>query len=139
MPTQALDVTTIVTHADIVEEMGSERELRNIITPDPSDRDDPTRPFRVLAYRDILKVLERRSPPITESMLTNLDDLKDAIRYGTIARLYRQAVTAEGDAFYVQWKHWQGQFNAEVNGLRVRVAEAGDVDASNLTFPVFRR
>ena len=138
MPAQAIDVSTIVTHADIVRELGSERELRNVLTPDPSDPTDPTKPLRIEAYRDVLKALERRTPPITESMLTSLDDLKDAIRYGTLARLYRLAITADGDAFSVQWKHWQREFNAEVNGLRVKVTD-GDVDAGNLFIPMQRR
>lgn len=138
MPTQAIDVADIVTHKDIVDEMGSERELRNVLTPDPNNVEDPTKTFRELAYRDVLKALERRTPPVTESMLSNRDDIKDAIRYGTLARLYRQAITSDGDGFSVKWKHWQGQFNAEVIGLRVRTND-GDVDAGNLSFPVMRR
>lgn len=138
MPITNREINTIVTHADIVAEVGGERALRNIVPPDV-DREDPTRTFRELAYRDVLKLLERRTPPISEAMLGSLDDIKDACRYGTLARLYASAITAEGDRHYVQWKRWNRALVDEVNGLRIRVNDAAELDASPLSVPMFRR
>ena len=139
MPVQNIDVATIVTHKMVADELASEKTLRNILPLDPPDLTDPTKHVRTGAYRDVLKMLERRRPAITESMLTNLDDIRDAIIYGTLARLFRAAVTAEGDRHHVQWKHWQGEMSAEIRGLKVAIDNAVDVSATSLSVPIDRR
>ena len=139
MTTQAIDVNTIVTHADVSNELASDKTLRNILPPDPPDPTDPTVHARRGAYRDVLKMLERRRPAITEAMLVDPDDVRDAIIYGTLARLFRAAVTTEGDRHYVQWKHWEMQLSAEIRGLRVKVDNTSDVSATSLSIPIDRR
>lgn len=131
------DVNVYCTHGDLVDEIGSERKLLKLLPAEPNDPDDPTLPLRAQALRDVLKTLARRTPPILESQLTVPGELKDAVCLGTLMRLYRNAMTTEGDANGVLFKHFEKLFNAEIAGLRLTIDDAAAVDT--LSIAVFRR
>lgn len=128
-----IDVSTFCTNDDLLDELGSRQELDRLLRAEDATSVDPTLRIREAAYRDVIKSLARRTPPVFESSLSNLDELRDAVVYGTLARLYREAMTNENDVFGSKWKHWQKMFQTEVTHLRVTVASSASVDTLSIS------
>lgn len=120
MPTETTnDIELYCTHADLIDELGGgARKLARLLGPDA----DSTI-VREQSLRDLLKALRRRTPPITESMLTDPTQLKDAVALGTLMRLYRAAITAENDVHDLLYRDFKKRFEAEVAGIQVTVSD----------------
>lgn len=127
------DVDLYCTHSDLADELGGSRKLARLVPPDATDA---TELVRAQALRDVLKALARRTPPITEAMISDPTELKDAVALGALMRLYRAAITAEGDVHDVLYRDFRRRFEAEVQGLTVTIS--GSVRATNAV-TVFRR
>ncbi len=131
------DIDIYCTHSDLIDELGSERKLRKILPAEPNNTDDPTATLREQALRDVLKALARRTPPILQAQLTVPSELKDAIVYSTLMRLYRGGITSDGDVNSIMWKHYRDAFSAELQGMRLTVEDTASVDVFSI--PIFRR
>lgn len=132
------DVDLYCTHADLIDELGgSERQLRKLLPPEPNDPDDPTKAIRQQALRDVLKTLSRRTPPILEPDITVPAELKDAVVYGTLYRLYRAAATTPDDMNAKLATDFETKFNAELAGLRLTIDDGASVDVASIA--IFRR
>lgn len=132
--TQSAD--TYCTHDELADELGGARKLAKLIPPD-ADVDDPTLLVRAQAVRDVMKSLKRRTPPIFETQLTDPTDIKDAVAYGALMRLYRAAMTTDTDVHAILYRDYKKKFAAELQGLRLSVEGSNTIDANAVT--VWRR
>lgn len=123
------DVNLYCTHSDLADELGGARKLRLLQPPD-ADQEDPTLLVREQALRDVLKSLARRTPPILETQLSDFTELKDAVCYGALMRLYRAAITADGDVHSALYNAFKKRFSEELQGLRVSVNSSNSVDTA---------
>lgn len=130
------DVDLYCTHDELVGEVGGDRKLRKLVPPDAEEQ-DPTRDVREQALRDVMKVLRRRSPPVHESQITIPAELKDAVAYGALMRLYRAAMTTPDDVNAALYRDYKKKFEDEVGNLRLSVDGTTTVDIGPVT--VFRR
>ncbi len=131
-----LDVDAVCTHDDLVNEIGSLAALLSLL---PRDAGGSSRSFRVLAYSDVVKALQRRAPPVNEADLDDPTQLRDAVAYGALARLYRAAVTTSdpADIHRAKWQHYESMQSDEIAGLRPTVG--GGSHASTISIPFGRR
>jgi hypothetical protein len=138
MPTMTHgDIDLVCTHADLIDELGSERALRQILPVEPDNAEDPTKTIREQAYRDVLRSLLKRTPPILESQLSDIVELKSAVVFGTLLRLYRSSMSNPDDLFGTLWKEYESKFRSEVTHLRVTVDGVASVDVASIS--MFRR
>ncbi len=105
-------VGTIVTDSDITEEIG-EDEFGNLA---PSANDGLS--ARQLTLNDILNQLKNRVPPINESSLVDLEQLRIPCVYGAVARLYRKSITTGDDVFAMKAKLYTKLYDDRVSELR---------------------
>ena len=131
------DVNIYATHANVANEVGGERALRKIIPAVPDDANDPTKGYREAAAADVLKALSRRVPPVFESMLSVPSELKDVVVYGTLMRLYKQAITTDGDRWSVLFREEKKRYESELAGLVLTISSAASIGPTSI--PVFRR
>lgn len=115
-----IDVNEVCTDADLVEEIGSSEALSNVLSH--SVGNDSTLARRA-AMNDVLRMLSRRSPPIRDADIVDPTELRAAVAYGALARLYRQAMTTSDSVFAAHAKTYASQFEDEVAGLRPRVSD----------------
>ncbi len=115
----ALDVDSVATHQDLADEVGGAVELENVM---PSSLAGDSAPTRQLALRDVLKALGRRTPPVFEEQLQDPTELRDAVVYGALERIYRGAMTTPDSVFAAQQRIYDARFKSEVLGLQVTVA-----------------
>ncbi len=131
------DVNVYATHEHVAAEIGGERALRKIIPAQPDDSQDPTKGYREAAAMDVLKALGRRVPPVFETMLSVPSELKDVVVYGTLMRLYKQAITADGDRWSLLFREEKKRYESELAGLVLTVSNAASIGPTSI--PVFRR
>lgn len=131
-----LDVDTVCTHEDLANEIGSLAALLPLL---PRDAAGDSHNVRLLAYSDVVKALARRAPPVHENDLDDPTQLRDAVAYGALARLYRAAVTTNdpADIHRAKWSHYQSLQDDEIAGLRPSVG--GGSNASTFSIPFGRR
>lgn len=118
------DVDLYCTHSDLVDELGSARKLAKLVPPDsPSEPEsaDLTKPVREQSLRDVLKALRRKTPPILEAQISDPTQIKDAIAYGALMRLYRAAMTGPDDVNAELFRHFKKRFESELGGLNLTV------------------
>jgi hypothetical protein len=108
-----ISVGSVATDADLVNELGGAAALANILPADWADAEQA----RTLALEDVIESLRRRSPPVAENDLANVTQLRRAVTYGALERLYRMAMHGVDDVYAVQRKLYDTRFNAEVAGL----------------------
>lgn len=125
-------IADVATDADISDEL-SAGELANVI-----DDGGDAEKVRQKAFDEVLKALPRRIPPIAESMLVDVTELKDSVVYGALSRLYLNASHGAGDTFHTKHRFWQRRFEAEVNGLVVTLPDV-QRSAGGLSIPISRR
>lgn len=134
-----IDVNEVCTDENLIEEVGGAEALSNLLSR--SLGNDSTLARRA-ALNDVLRMLSRRAPPITDADIVDPTELRAAVAYGALTRLYRQAITTSDSVFALHAKTYQTQFDDEVNGLRPTVADDeldGDIHASAWSFGTERR
>lgn len=106
------DVNTVVTDEDLEDELG-EKEVATLV----ADADDGEQ-VRQLAFDDVLDQLLNRVPPIRETHLTTMSELKITIVHAACARLYRRNVTTSEGRSAAMAKHYQKEYLRRVRDLR---------------------
>ncbi len=124
-------VGSIVTDSDLSEEVGDGEFAR--IAPKTNDGLSA----RQLTLNDLLSRIKNRAPPVHETDLIELEELRIPCVYGAIARLYRKSMTTGDDVFSVKFKHYMGEYNRRVADLRPTVT--GGRIAAPSSIATFRR
>lgn len=107
------DVDDVCTDAHLVAHVG-QAELDTLIPEDWSGSAENARQF---ALDEILDGLTRRQPPIEESDLDDITQLRRAVIYGALALLYRRAMNRDLDAFGVKESIYRRLYQAERESL----------------------
>ena len=108
-------VADIVTDTDLSNEIGEDQFTA--LTPKVNDGLNA----RQLTLDDLLDKIRNRVPPILESNLVTLEEIRIPCVYGAIARLYRKNMTTGDDVFSKKAKHYQDEYNSRVQDLRPTV------------------
>lgn len=108
-------VNDVVTNSDLSNEI-SESEF-GILAPNEDDGLDA----RQLTLDDLLDRLKNRVPPIHETDLIDLEQLRIPCVYGAVARLYRRAMTTGDDVFSVKHRFYIKDYDRRVADLRPTV------------------
>jgi len=124
------DIDLYCTHGDLADEVGGARKLAKLIPPD--DVDDATSLVRTQALRDVYKALKRRTPPVFESQITDPSELKDAVAYGALMRLYRSAMTTPDDVNASLFREYRGHFETEILSMRLTLEDSSSVDVGGI-------
>ena len=114
-----LDVEDIATDADLGNEAGGFAKIANLLA---KDWNGSGKPARQAALDHVLLNLSRRTPPILEGNLDNAAELKLAVVYGALERIYRRAITDGGDVFSSQRKVYEKLYGAELGALTPTVS-----------------
>lgn len=85
---------------------------------------------RQAALDDTMRALRRRAPPIFEADLADVTELRAAVAYGALMRLYRQAATTPDSIFLTHAKTFAVQFEAELDGLSPTLCGGDSVGAT---------
>ena len=124
------NVQLVATDKDLEDEV-DEKEFCRLIGDSADGRQK-----RQLAFDDILYQLRNRVPPIQEGDLAVITELKIAVVYGAIARLYRDNMTTGGgdDINHSKAKHYQAMYKERVHQLRPSVANQKTGGPSGIAF-----
>lgn len=135
MTTTTIDVEDVCTNAHLVSEIGDATLLDRLLPVESKD----SAPFRQRALEETMKSLRRRVPPITEAMLSNVVELRDAVRFGALARLYERAMTQGGrDNVHATKARWyQERFQDELRALQPTIGD--EVRSPPRTMTIHRR
>lgn len=121
-----ISIDDVCTHAQLAAELGTGSVgTARLDQLTRSSGSSSTEGFRQGALADVLKALSRRTPPIYDSHLRDVTELKDAVVYGTLERLYRESITAEGDVMAIKRKLYEERFRSEVGGLMPSLIDTG--------------
>lgn len=131
----SLDLENVCTHTDLAEEVGGEEVLANLLARSQGGSSELA---RKKALEEVVRALARRAPPIYESDLTDPTELRAAVVYGALTRLYRQAMTTPDSVFAQHAKTYASQYEDELDGLSPTVG-GGDSMASAFSFGTERR
>jgi hypothetical protein len=142
------NVDTVATDADLQVWTGGKRKLQDLLPDEAewfqtpaSDYDYDGNPKvatipRQRALDDVLVSLAKRRPPIRESDLLDVTQLRNAVVYGALAIVYGAAVQHEDSPNVERAKTFRKMFADEVAGLQPDV-QAG-ATASSLTIRISR-
>lgn len=119
-------IDDVCTHAQLADEVGGTSELNKICVSGDSSA------ARTLALRDTLKSLGRRVPPVYASDISQPSELREAVIYGALERLYRDAMTSDGDVYAMKRKLYESQFRAEVLGLKLTTGNGSSAVVSSI-------
>lgn len=104
-----LDVETIATDADLIAEVASKARLDRAM-PSQTQRDA----VRVAALEDVLFALATRSPPIRDTMLAHPAELKKAVVYRALTKIFLSAVAVEGDVHATLHRAYEREYQGAV-------------------------
>lgn len=130
-----ISLESVCTDTDLANEIGGAENLENLLARSQGGSSELA---RQAALDDVIRTLRRRSPPIYDSDLSDPTELRAAVTYGALMRLYRQAMTTPDSIFAAHAKTYASQFEDEVDGLSPTVG-GGDATASVFSFGTERR
>jgi hypothetical protein len=104
-----LDVDVIATDDDLVREVASRARLDRAIK-DVAQRDA----IRHAALQDVVDALLTRSPPLTETMLSDPVELKRAVVYRSLAKIFLAAIAVDGDVHTTLNRNYEREYQAAV-------------------------
>lgn len=135
------DVETVCTHAELAEELAAGSEGLARLAKLTGSVDDgsgsTTAPMRQRAMEETLKAFYRRTPPIEEQHLRDKSQLRDAVIYGALERLYEEASGSAEDAYAMKAKSFGRRFRNEVSNMRPKLVDSGRGPV--LSYPMGRR
>lgn len=133
--TTTVDVDSVATDADLVEELGDETILNRILPKSSKD----SRPFRKKALEATTKALSRRTPPIRDSDLSDVTELRDCVVYGALARIYASNMTSgsEDALFTAKAQEWSDAYDNELEALQPTLGD--EVRGPSMSITVHRR
>lgn len=128
----AIDIDDVLTHDELDEFLGGQLTQQQALLP-PSWSGDSA-PARKHALARVLRELERRRPPVFESEITELEDIKHAVLYAAAAHLYRLNITEGGDTpvFAVQAKNFEQLFRGEMDSMQITVPGGEEVASAGI-------
>ena len=124
------NVDDIATHSDLANVAGGEGELQRLL---PDDWDGESTIARARAYEAVVRALQKRTPPINESDLSDPSELRDVVVDGALAFLYSLASSSPDDSFSQRSDFHRKQFQSELSGLSPRVIGTGRVGISTIS------
>jgi hypothetical protein len=78
--------------------------------------------LRARTLEDVLTMLKQRRPPIRDTELTDLTELKQAVCFGTLATLYQGAATHEDSPHVARAKSYLSMYAGEKAALQPSVS-----------------
>lgn len=133
MATTFLVADSICTDADLANEVGGLSEL-NRINKTQAQRDA----LRQDALNDAVLALASKTPPIFDSDLSDSTELKKAVCYRTLHKLYFSSITAEGDRAHTLSKNYQTEYLGAIRGY-FTVSPSGQRMSGGQSFSFERR
>lgn len=127
-------IDDVCTHADLASEVGGTAVLEDML---PSEWAGSSATAREAALRDVLTSLRRRTPAIREEHLLDVTELRDAVAYGALERIYRAAMTTPDGLHAEQRKLYSSRFDDECAGLVPTLLD--DEEGSAFSFSLERR
>ena len=124
--TTTIDIDTVCTHAQLVAELLGDDHILTQVLGDSQDSEA----VRQRALEETIKRLSRRTPPVLDSELNDVTELRDCVRYGALWKIYFTAMT-EGDESALWTRKassWKEMFLDEV--AAVQPSLGGDVRAA---------
>jgi hypothetical protein len=129
----ALAVDSICTDTDLANQVGGLSELNRI------NKDQPTRDvFRQAALADAIAALASRAPPLHETDLANPVELKLAVCYRALSKIYFAAMAAQDDRNHTLARNYEREYLGAIHG-RFTPASGGGGAVGGSTFPFERR
>ncbi len=117
-----IDVDDVCTHEQLGDEAGGLEELENVL---PVSYAGSSAAPREAALRVVLKACSRRTPPIYEADFLDVTELRDAVAYGALERIYREAMTGADSVYALKRAYFEKKLHAELLGLAPRVQSSG--------------
>ena len=108
------DIETVCTHLQLSREVGGTESLLNLLAAGESSDSTSTREDALL---DVTDTLRRRTPPIFPGDLSDRTELRRAVMYGSLEKLYRMAMSGSGSVYADLHKIFQKKYDAEMLGL----------------------
>lgn len=133
MPTTFLLADNICTDADLADKVGGLSEL-NRINKDQARRDQ----LRQDALNDAVLALASKTPPVFDSDLSDPTELKNAVCYRTLSKLYITAITGDGDRASTLSKNYQAEYLGAIRGY-FTVGPSGQRMSGGQSFSFERR
>lgn len=124
--TTTIDVDDVATDEDVRNHEGlTEDRFLDLLPEGVTDAET----FRQSALERTMKILKRRVPPLSDASIGLPVELRDAVIFGTLERIYFSAMTTaeDGNVFRAKWEHYKGEFNEEVAAMKVTIS--GEVAA----------
>jgi hypothetical protein len=108
-------IADVATHVDLANEVGSKSALDNLLNDTMS-----AKKALELTLADVVDHLRNRTPPIGESDIADVTQLRRVVVEGTLARLYRSNITTgDGeDVSSVKHKIYQRAYENTLAALR---------------------
>lgn len=135
MAITSIDVDDVCDEATLANEVGGLEALKSLLPDGWADSSVP----RQRALERIILALRRRTPPILDVDLANVEELRDAVIYGALEHIYSTAVTSGGEdsVFEKKRKHFEDRWEDEIAGLNPTLS--GDVRGATQSFSHERR
>lgn len=128
-----LDVDTIATDADLIAEVASKARLDRAM-PDITQRDA----IRARSLQDVVDALGTRSPPLRDTDLADPNELKQAVVYRSLSKIFLSAVAVDGDVHSTLSRAYEREYQAGVR-RSYTLAPSGAAGSSGFTFRLERR
>lgn len=132
MTTTILDVNAIATDADLLDEAGE--ILDHAKKPGWSS----WLADRTAALDDVLDALRNRTPRVYDTDLVDPTELKRAVVFRALERIFERAITGEGDVWHVRARSMGRRYATAVSALAPTVQD-GVVAPGGLSIGIFRR
>lgn len=129
----SLNVDTIATDADLVAEVASQARLDRAMK-DVTQRDK----VRAAALQDVVDALMTRSPALRETELSDPKELKRAVVYRSLSKIYLTAMAVDGDIHVKLHQAYEREYQAAVRA-RFSVTPIQTDSASGYSFRMERR
>ena len=111
-------IDTVCTDADLITQFGGEEAFGNVLP----DGQPNAQPQRQVVFDRALTSLKNREPPVRETELVDVTELRQTVVYGAIAELCWAAMTETGDRWEKLAKRYDGLYQSELSALRPSVA-----------------
>lgn len=128
-----LDVDAIATDADLIAEVASQARLDRAMK-DVTQRDK----VRAAALQDVVDALMTRSPPVRDTALTDPTELKRAVVYRSLSKIFLAAIAVEGDVHTALQRNYEREYQAAVR-MRYTVTTEPAQSGSGYSFRMERR
>lgn len=133
------DVDDVATDADLSIYTGGVDRLQNLLPEDWHDEgasEKWAKPARQEAFDHVLRTIKARRPPILESDLVDVTELKLPVVFGALEIVYRSAIEHEESPNKAKAKAFGDKFAAELSALQPSVS-AGST-ASSMSIRISR-